>query len=147
MFEVPDGAKNIEYLSQDDQCCIVKCNVCAIICNSEASLKEHSSTHLDITVEYDTKITQIESGLNSYEKDFNKSQSNNVEYKKRSPVWEFAEKINSEQSKCKLCFLIISSKYGTTSNIRSHILLQHRDTEEGTNLHLLVEKKKINRKN
>ena len=94
----------------------------------------------------DTNITQIESGLNSYEKDFNKSQ-HNVGYKKCSPVWEFAEKINSEQSKCKLCSLIISSKGGTTTNIRRQILLQHRDTEEGTKLHLLVEKKKMNRKN
>ena len=58
MFEVPHEARNTESLSQDGQCYIVKCNVCAIICYSEVSLKEHTLTHLDISVDYDNKITQ-----------------------------------------------------------------------------------------
>ena len=148
-----NGIKNMKHSSQDDQNYSVKCNLCGIICNNEDSLMEHTVSHADIAGDNnilhgsDTNITTIESYSNSYEQDFNKSQSNNVEYKKLSPVWEFAEKINSEQSKCKLCYLIFSTKGGTTSNIRSHILLQHRDTDEGRKLRLLVENKKINRIN
>ena len=111
---------------------------------------EHTLTHADITGDYngyDSKITPMENYSNSHEKDFNQSKSKNVGCNRRSPVWEFAEKLNSEQSRCKLCSRIVGSIGGSTTSIRGHILRIHKDTEEGRKLRLLVKKKKKNRIN
>ena len=134
--KVTDGVQNSNLLFNDnkyDQNYLLKCDICGMFCKNDVSLKEHTLTHLDITEDYEILDG---SGIN-------KSENIDIGYKRNSPVWEFAEKLNPEQIKCKLCSHIVR----TTSNITSHILRKHRDTDEGKALQLLVENKKINRIN
>lgn len=58
-----------------------------------------------------------------------------------SPVWNYGTKVNNGAI-CNICKVFKSSKYGTTSNMTSHILSKHKDTPEGKKLKVEVENKR-----
>ena len=44
----------------------------------------------------------------------------------KSPIWQFMERIDDKNAKCKICQKLLSSKGGVTSGLMSHVLSTHR---------------------
>ena len=49
-----------------------------------------------------------------------------IEKSNKSPVWQFMERIDDKNAKCKLCQKLLSSKGGVTSSLIGHVLSTHR---------------------
>ena len=110
------------------------CKVCRITKKNKHIMEKHIGSHLE------DRFEQTNFHESSHE-----IQAMSVR-KKASPVWEYAERLDRRRVMCRLCSKLVYSKKGSTTNITSHILHKHRETEEGMELKIITDNNKIQRK-
>ena len=53
--------------------------------------------------------------------------------RKRSPIWEYFEKIEIDKTKCKVCETVLSTKNGVTTNLAVHLKTFHKEEAKNYN--------------
>lgn len=124
-----------------------ECKVCGIFLNNELAMEEHALSHHAVDNESSGAI------INDGEPIKDSDEVNDVTVDLRfynkfrspvwSPVWEFAEKLDSGGKICKLCPYTMKPTYSNTSSILNHIKIKHRGTREEIKLRKLMENKKL----